>query len=146
MDRWAEKTIWDAALHQVRIVVSTHAVLAQALEHAFVSISRLALLVFDEGESVFHPLEHVSERHLSSTVAAHHCMKKHPANTIMRDFYHPARKDIDNVLSRGACPGRGSVDGTISLPHVLGLSASLVMKSNLRTLRWVIIRTRQRAQ
>jgi ERCC4-related helicase len=52
IDRWGEKSIWDAALHQVRIVVSTHAVLAQALEHAFVSISQLALLVFDEGKSI----------------------------------------------------------------------------------------------
>ena len=51
MERWGETAIWDAALHQVRIVVSTHAVLAQALEHAFVSLSRLALLVFDEGKS-----------------------------------------------------------------------------------------------
>ena len=51
MERWGETVIWDAALHQVRIVVSTHAVLAQALEHAFVSLSRLALLVFDEGKS-----------------------------------------------------------------------------------------------
>ena len=49
VDRWGEKRVWDAALDQVRIVVSTHAVLAQALDHTFVSLQQLALLVFDEG-------------------------------------------------------------------------------------------------
>ncbi|KAK3613521.1 Dicer-like protein 2 [Elasticomyces elasticus] len=119
MDHWGEKKIWDAALHQVRIVVSTHAVLVQALEHAFVSLSQLALIVFDE---------------------AHHCMKKHPANTIMRDFYHPARRDKENPLLQSTYPRRNTVDErSISLPHILGLSASLVMKSDLKTLRWVAI-------
>lgn len=50
VDRWSEQRIWDAALDQHRIVVSTHAVLADALRHGFVRISSLALLVFDEGE------------------------------------------------------------------------------------------------
>lgn len=52
VDRWSEQRIWDAALDQHRIVVSTHAVLADALRHGFVRISELALLVFDEGEVV----------------------------------------------------------------------------------------------
>lgn len=34
----------------VQIVVSTHAVLADALSHGFVKIWKLALLIFDEGE------------------------------------------------------------------------------------------------
>ena len=49
VDQWGEKKVRDAALDQVRVVVSTHAVLAQALDHKFVSLSQLALLVFDEG-------------------------------------------------------------------------------------------------
>jgi ERCC4-related helicase len=51
VDRWGEKRIWDAALDGVRIVVSTHAVLLDALGHGFVTMTRLALLIFDEGES-----------------------------------------------------------------------------------------------
>ena len=53
VDRWSEQWIWDAALKDIRIVVSTHAVLADALSHGFVRINNLALLIFDEGE---HPL------------------------------------------------------------------------------------------
>lgn len=55
--------MWDAALYQVRIVVSTHAVLGQALEHAFVSLSQQALLVFDEGESVQYPPKRIFKGH-----------------------------------------------------------------------------------
>lgn len=50
VDRWSEQRIWDAALKDVRVVVSTHAVLADALSHGFVKITSLALLIFDEGE------------------------------------------------------------------------------------------------
>lgn len=50
VDRWSEQRIWDAALDNVRVVVSTHAVLADALSHGFVKITKLALLIFDEGE------------------------------------------------------------------------------------------------
>lgn len=50
VDHWSEQRIWDAALDQCHVVVSTHAVLRDALQHGFVSISSLALLVFDEGE------------------------------------------------------------------------------------------------
>ncbi|QIW96784.1 hypothetical protein AMS68_002302 [Peltaster fructicola] len=47
---------------------------------------------------------------------SHHCIKKHPANVIMRDFYHPSK-----------ATGR-------SVPHILGLSASLIMSSKLKSL------------
>lgn len=33
----------------MRVIFSTHAVLADALTHGFVSLHRLALIVFDEG-------------------------------------------------------------------------------------------------
>jgi ERCC4-related helicase len=49
VNRWTEKLIWDAVLTNVNIVVSTYAVLHDALCHAFVSIESLALIVFDEG-------------------------------------------------------------------------------------------------
>jgi RecG-like helicase len=50
VDRWSEQWIWDNALRGVRIVVSTHAVLADALAHRFVAMAKLALIVFDEGK------------------------------------------------------------------------------------------------
>jgi ERCC4-related helicase len=59
VDRWSEQRIWDAALEDVQVVVSTHAVLADALSHGFVTMSKLALLVFDEGKligRILHPL------------------------------------------------------------------------------------------
>lgn len=52
VDRWSEQRIWDAALEDVQVVVSTHAVLADALSHGFVTMSKLALLIFDEGQLI----------------------------------------------------------------------------------------------
>jgi hypothetical protein len=49
VDYWSTQKIWDAALHNHQIVVSTHAVLRDAMQHAFVQLASLALLVFDEG-------------------------------------------------------------------------------------------------
>lgn len=50
VDCWTDQSIWDEVLRDVRVVVSTHAILVDALGHGFVQISRLALLVFDEGK------------------------------------------------------------------------------------------------
>lgn len=50
VDRWGEQRIWDILLSNFRIVVSTHAVLADALAHGFVTMDGLGLLVFDEGK------------------------------------------------------------------------------------------------
>jgi ERCC4-related helicase len=52
VDRWSEQKIWDAALDQVRVVISTHKILEDALAHAFVKLERICLLVFDEGKRV----------------------------------------------------------------------------------------------
>jgi len=49
VDRWTKKEDWDVVLTNVSIVVSTYAVLGEALGHAFVHMDRLALIVFDEG-------------------------------------------------------------------------------------------------
>jgi ERCC4-related helicase len=49
VDHWTDQSVWDAVLLNVRIVLSTHQVLLDALTHAFVQMSRIALLVFDEG-------------------------------------------------------------------------------------------------
>lgn len=50
VDKWSEPKVWEAALDQARVVVSTHAVLCDALRHGFVPLASLALLVFDEGK------------------------------------------------------------------------------------------------
>ena len=50
VDHWTEQSVWDAVFLNTRIVLSTHQVLLDALTHAFIKISRLALLIFDEGQ------------------------------------------------------------------------------------------------
>lgn len=47
---WTEQRLWDAVLMNVPVVVSTHAVLRDALTHGFVKMEGLSLIVFDEGE------------------------------------------------------------------------------------------------
>ncbi|CAG8162910.1 unnamed protein product [Penicillium salamii] len=88
VDRWTDQSIWDAVLKDIRVVVSTHAVLADALGHGFIQMSRLALLIFDE---------------------AHHCRGRHPANRIMQNHYHPAvlrsgRGAVPRILGLTASP------------------------------------------
>ncbi|KAL4998324.1 ATP-dependent helicase dcl2 [Aspergillus recurvatus] len=87
VELWTEQAIWDAVLEGIQVVVSTPAVLLDAMTHGFVSLSRLGLIIFDE---------------------AHHCIHKHPANMIMRNFYHPALRDY----------------GPSAVPRILGLTAS----------------------
>ena len=41
---------WPTVQRNVRVVVSTHQVLYDAISHAFVRLSRLSLLIFDEGK------------------------------------------------------------------------------------------------
>ena len=55
VDKWSNKATWDAVLTNVNIVVSTYAVLCDALSHAFVDMESLALIVFDEGELLTIP-------------------------------------------------------------------------------------------
>ena len=50
VDRWSDQRIWDAALQNIKVVISTHAVLADALTHSFVKIEELKLLIYDEGK------------------------------------------------------------------------------------------------
>jgi hypothetical protein len=94
VDKWRDKSIWDAALKNVRIVVSPYQILADALSHGFVSMDSISLLVFDE---------------------AHNCVGKSAGVRVMRDFYHRRR-----------------LDG-LPVPHILGLSASPVMKAKTQS-------------
>ncbi|OQD98606.1 hypothetical protein PENVUL_c070G09986 [Penicillium vulpinum] len=100
VDRWTEQGVWDKVLKDVRVVVSTYAVLADALGHGFVRMSRLALLIFDE---------------------AHHCTRRHPANKIMQNHYHP-------TLLRS---------GPNAVPRILGLTASPVVRSSQNELETI---------
>ncbi|KAF2116487.1 dicer-like protein-like protein 2 [Lophiotrema nucula] len=52
---------------------------------------------------------------------AHHCTKNHPANLIMKDFYRPLVQTSDNQEL-----------GLASIPWIMGLSASPVMKARVR--------------
>lgn len=50
VDSWSSEAIWSEFLFNVKIVVSTYQILYDALSHAFVTLSSLALIVFDEGK------------------------------------------------------------------------------------------------
>ena len=83
---WGQRT-WEAALHGQNGIVSTPAILADALSHGYVSFDRISLLVFDE---------------------AHHCIAKHPYNKIMGSLKDRSQKDdglrIPRILGLTATP------------------------------------------
>ncbi|KAF1951090.1 P-loop containing nucleoside triphosphate hydrolase protein [Byssothecium circinans] len=87
IDHWSDQSTWDAVFDNVRIVLSTHQVLLDALTHGFVKMSKLALIIFDE---------------------AHHCTQKHPANKILADFYipyvHDSNLQLPGILGLSASP------------------------------------------
>lgn len=100
VDSWSERT-WETVLKDTRIVVSTPAVLHDALCHAYVGMDMLALLVFDE---------------------AHNCAKKAPARRIMMDFYHPRRETgpIPAILGLSATPSiRAQSEGLEAIEQTL---------------------------
>lgn len=111
-ETWCKST-WDGVLVNVKVVLTTHQVLLDALLHGFVQISSLALIIFDEGNT-FSMTSGLS--FLLTIYAAHNCTKKHPGSRIMREFYREA-KDNGN-----------------SVPHVLGLTASPVVRADISSL------------
>ena len=50
-DTWKPHT-WKTVLGHARIVVSTYQILLDALDHAYLTINSLALIIFDEGQSI----------------------------------------------------------------------------------------------
>jgi ERCC4-related helicase len=98
VDHWSSRNIWETVLDGISVVVCTYQVLLDALIHSFVLLDEIALLVFDE---------------------AHHCHGKHPANRILANHYHPARRE------GGA------------LPHILGLTASPIQNTKDGGLEYV---------
>lgn len=62
VERWTSQAIWNSVLLNIKIVVSPHKILVDALGFGFVDMERLALLVFDEGNfslNLRQPLEFV---------------------------------------------------------------------------------------
>ncbi|ROW12958.1 hypothetical protein VPNG_04661 [Cytospora leucostoma] len=111
VDNWSKST-WEGALINVNVVVSPHQVLLDALIHGFVKISSLALIIFDEGKTIRFPVL----LPLADAILAHNCNKKSPGSRIMRDFYWEAKLRGDPI------------------PHILGLTASPVIGSEILTL------------
>ncbi|TCD70873.1 Dicer-like protein 2 [Steccherinum ochraceum] len=65
-DQWKDAEMWKKLLSTHRIMVSTPQILLDALNHGYVHLSQIGLLIFDE---------------------AHHATAKHPYNLIMSFFY-----------------------------------------------------------
>ncbi|KAF1736084.1 Dicer-like protein 2 [Beauveria bassiana] len=82
---WSSST-WKSLLNGTQAVVSTYQVLLDALDHAFVKLDRLSLLIFDE---------------------AHNCVGSNPGGKIMKHFYHyqGLPQDVDAGSNRPAILG-----------------------------------------
>ncbi|OLN92282.1 Dicer-like protein 2 [Colletotrichum chlorophyti] len=102
VDSWSDPETWTEFLLNVRIVVSTYQILLDALAHAFVPMSRLSLIVFDE---------------------AHNCVGKAPGSKIMTAFYHREKQKgayTPHILGLTASPTFGSkVDSITALETTL---------------------------
>ncbi|KAF2089842.1 hypothetical protein K490DRAFT_35448 [Saccharata proteae CBS 121410] len=88
VDSWKDQSVWDGVLCNIRVVVSTPAVLLDALIHGFVKLGGIALLIFDE---------------------AHNCRGDHSSHRVMRDFYQPAmfkngQDGVPKILGLTASP------------------------------------------
>ncbi|KAL6882375.1 hypothetical protein HDV57DRAFT_509507 [Trichoderma longibrachiatum] len=78
--------IWTTLLQTARLVISTPQVLLDALDHAYLNLGLLALLVFDE---------------------VHNCVGRSPGGKIMLNHYHPrkqAGESVPAVLGLTATP------------------------------------------
>ncbi|EFE41937.1 RNA helicase/RNAse III, putative [Trichophyton verrucosum HKI 0517] len=99
LERWSTQQIWDAFLLNTRIVVSTPQILLDVLSNGFITLRRIALLVFDE---------------------AHHCVKASPENKIMRNFYHARidqlseTNDLPSILGLTASPTSKLIEDSLS--------------------------------
>ncbi|KAM0261033.1 hypothetical protein ACHAQJ_002472 [Trichoderma viride] len=72
-----EPEVWDAVLNNARIVITTPQILLDALDHAYIGMRHLALIIFDE---------------------VHNCIGKNPGGKIMLNHYHPQKLlDPNNV-------------------------------------------------
>lgn len=79
VDRWESLQIWNAALSDMDIIVSTPQVLLDALRNGFVRLNDISLLVIDE---------------------AHHCQRKSPSALTMLEHYHPLKRRDASAVPR----------------------------------------------
>lgn len=83
-DKWTNPLVWKQITALNQVIVSTHQVLLDALRHAYLNLGTdIAMIIFDE---------------------AHHALRGHPYNRIMREFYDPLPFGLR--------------------PHIMGLTAS----------------------
>lgn len=100
---WSTQEIWNAVLLNVNIVISTPQILLEGLDHGFVQLQRISLLVIDE---------------------AHHCTAKAPSNTMMQRFYHPLRHS-------NSAPELPHILGLTASPITTKLKSIKVLEANL---------------
>ncbi|KAH0578155.1 hypothetical protein H2248_004119 [Termitomyces sp. 'cryptogamus'] len=78
-DQWKNAALWQTALRNNRVLVTTPQVLLDALRHSYVSLGRdISLLIFDE---------------------AHHAVDNHPYNRIMKEFYFTLPPHLSSASS-----------------------------------------------
>ncbi|CAG1975225.1 unnamed protein product [Fusarium graminearum] len=85
IDAWSED-VWPRILNGTRIIVSTFDILRDALDHAFVKMNMLSLIVFDE---------------------VHNCVKNSSGRKVMVNFYHEhknAGMPVPAILGLTASP------------------------------------------
>ncbi|KAI0385350.1 hypothetical protein F5Y04DRAFT_245634 [Hypomontagnella monticulosa] len=101
VDTWSDTRTWNDCLRNVRVVVSTYQVLLDAVNHAFVRIDRLSLIVFDE---------------------AHNCRGKHAGAKIMARYHEnkAAGLLVPSILGLTASPIiRSKVDSLEEIERTL---------------------------
>ncbi|KIW22325.1 uncharacterized protein PV07_12222 [Cladophialophora immunda] len=114
-DYWTTKDVWDQVLHNIHVVVSTPAILKQALNYGFISLAGISLLVFDE---------------------AHHGIKNAEQNQIMQLHYHPynitgSDFELPHILGLSASP---VVRNTVTEKTVLEQNLHAICKTPLQQL------------
>lgn len=102
VEAWSDQNIWDAALYNIRVVVSTFQILFDAVSHGFVRLDSLSLIVIDE---------------------AHHCVKKQSIARLMRELYGRDRErglDVPHIMGLTASPlMRSNFDDLYALESTL---------------------------
>jgi hypothetical protein len=79
VDHWSDQSVWNAALKNIRIVLSTHQVLLDALTHAFVKLSKLAVIIFDEGAClILNSIVVVFSAYLGPSTSLHYEASRKP--------------------------------------------------------------------
>ncbi|KAI1268232.1 hypothetical protein F5Y18DRAFT_423590 [Xylariaceae sp. FL1019] len=96
------QTFWDEARDNKTVVVCTAAILAHCLQHAFIRMEQISLLIFDE---------------------AHHAKKNHHYARIVKDFYAPLEKSFQppRILGLTASPVDAKTEVSHAAAHLEGL-------------------------